>query len=126
MPNTLHRLLWAAIYYTPFFVCCSIIFALSSMSDPPIPHAFQFSDGDKLLHVIAYMITGGAAAFGAFMCKTSFLEAWILTALYGLFDEIHQIFTLLRTPDILDWLADVTGAAIGIVLFFFVSKYVYS
>ena len=102
------------------------------MSAPPIPNAFQFAEGDKLLHGIAYAITGGAAGFGASLRKRCFgnseifLEAWILTALYGAIDEVHQIFTPLRAPDILDWLADITGAAIGILFYFVVLKYFYS
>ena len=130
MSATLHRSLWAAIYYVPFFVLCSIIFWLSSMSNPPIPDAFRFPNSDKILHAIAFAAVGAAAALGSAVRKLSlgvstFLEAWILTAFYGFIDEVHQRFTPSRSADVADWFADIIGAAIGIMLFFALSRYIH-
>lgn len=102
---------------------------LSSMSNPPIPGQFQFPESDKILHALAFGITGAAAALGALVRKrfwgwAIYLEALCLTSFYGMIDEIHQIFTPMRTPDVLDWVADTLGAAIGVLLFFVASKYI--
>ena len=123
MSAPLHRSLWAAIYYVPFFILCGIIFWLSSLSNPPVPEAFRFPNADKLLHALAFGAVGASAALGSMVRKNAiglevFLEAWILTAFYGFIDEIHQRFTPSRSSDVADWLADVTGAAIGILIFF--------
>jgi len=34
-------------------------------------------------------------------------------ALYGMTDELHQMFVPGRQPDIADWIADILGVAIG-------------
>src|SRR3972149_7137238 len=36
-----------------------------------------------------------------------------LVSLYGISDEIHQLFTPNRSVDIFDWLADTTGATVA-------------
>jgi VanZ family protein len=41
---------------------------------------------------------------------------WLLSGAYGVFDELTQI-PVGRTADPLDWLADITGAATGLVAF---------
>lgn len=127
MSETLHRSAKAAIYYIPFFVLCGIIFWLSSMSNPPIPEQLRFPGSDKLLHGLAFGAVGAAAALATAIRKNSlgilvFLEAWILTGFYGYIDEIHQRYVPYRTSDINDWFADITGAAIGILLFFAAAK----
>lgn len=37
--------------------------------------------------------------------------AIILTSLYGITDEVHQLFVTTRSGEILDWIADAAGAA---------------
>lgn len=116
-----------AIYYIPFIALCGIIFWLSSMSNPPVPSSLRFPGSDKLLHAIAFGAVGIAAALGTAIRTAStgwrvFLESWILTAFYGFIDEIHQRYVPQRSSDIADWFADIIGAALGIILFFFVFK----
>ncbi|MES2504562.1 MAG: VanZ family protein [Myxococcota bacterium] len=122
MPPTLHRSVWTAIYYVPFLILCGIIFWLSSMSNPPIPEPMRFPGADKILHGIAFAAVGAAAALGSMVRRNRlglevFLEAWILTAIYGFLDEVHQRFTPSRSSDITDWFADIIGAAVGVLLF---------
>ncbi len=45
-----------------------------------------------------------------------YFVVWLVVILYGLFDELTQI-PFGRTCDGLDWLADVAGAATGLILF---------
>lgn len=123
MSVTLHRCLLTAIYYVPFLFLCGAIFWLSSLSNPPVPEFLKFPYSDKLLHAIAFGAVGASAAFGSIVRKNTlglevFLEAWILTAIYGFLDEVHQRYVPSRSSDITDWFADITGAAIGIAVFF--------
>ncbi len=127
MSATLHRSVRIAIFYVPFLILCGIIFWFSSQSNPPIPDAWKFPNSDKILHGIAFAAVGAAAALGSMVRKSSinlevFLEAWILTAIYGFLDEVHQRYTPSRSSDITDWFADITGAALGIMLFFALAK----
>jgi VanZ family protein len=75
---------------------------------------------DKLAHLLVY------AALGAFymlplsggrlsgITGTAAGAAIVLSFLYGLSDEVHQMFTPGRSPDILDVVADTAGASLGV------------
>lgn len=94
---------------------CAAIFYLSSMSEPvdvetPIPGA------DKAAHAVLY---GGLAVLVSFGIRRSgnpvtpwvqFLAPVVFAGLYGLSDEIHQVFVPRRHFDPLDVAADVVGA----------------
>jgi VanZ family protein len=91
------------------------IFALSSIPirlPPGVRHL------DKLAHLAEYGLLG-AAYFNAVtrggwrMTKERAWLAFLLAAAYGASDEWHQAFVLGRTADVLDWLADTTGAALA-------------
>jgi VanZ family protein len=88
---------------------------------------------DKVLHFSAYLLlttclltswelTRLYYRLARFQHKLGVLQpshyfvVWLVVILYGLFDEITQI-PFGRTCDGLDWLADVAGAATGLVLF---------
>ena len=114
MPGWLHPLsLLLALTWA------GVLFFLSSQpgmdTPPPFPHM------DKLLHALVFGILG-ALVLGAMRPGThGYSRAQTLTALaiaatYGVLDEIHQHFVPGRMPDVLDVLADITGAALGIWL----------
>lgn len=42
---------------------------------------------------------------------------WLFIAVYGAFDEFHQSFTPGRSVEFNDWLADVFGAAVAVLLY---------
>ena len=50
-----------------------------------------------------------------YVSKKSFLYSLIIVVLYGIFDEIHQIFIPGRYFDIFDLVADVLGCLAGIL-----------
>lgn len=124
MKTTFLRFSLILLYYSPFIVMCSTIFHLSSLSDPNIPPLLLFPYSDKVLHILAFLGVGLTAAFGTYLRlqkaikKTAYIEAWTLAALYGLFDEIHQMYTPNRFPSVADWIADTIGSALGVYLFF--------
>jgi VanZ family protein len=94
----------------------AFIFAASSVPGSQIPGVMW----DKLAHLLVY------AALGAFymlplsggriagVTGTTAGAAIVLSFLYGLSDEVHQMFTPGRSPDILDVVADTAGASLGV------------
>lgn len=110
-------------YVLPAILYCLLIFLISSLSDPPAPD-FKLEWGDKINH---------AGAFGLMMLLSFRAVRWILRErsmrtqlsiallyciLYGLTDEIHQMYVPNRHGDPFDLLADAVGASLG--LFFII------
>jgi len=94
---------------------CFLIFSVSGSPSPPVPD-LRFPHSDKLLHaaafgVLALMVSlGMRASDRMYTPRVYFWVPVAFAAAYGAFDEIHQYFVPLRECDILDWVADVTGA----------------
>ena len=111
------RFLW---YWLPPFVYGAFIFVLSSSSEAfSIP---SFFGSDKLIHAVEYGILGFLVSRTLFSLKTKLSNgflvlALVLSTLYGISDEIHQIFVPGRTASLGDIAADGAGASIGIFLY---------
>lgn len=75
--------------------------------DPGIPHF------DKFQHGGAFVVL--AAWFGALL-RPRYWVVFVLLGLFGVFTEYLQSMTAYRNGDAFDWLADATGALIGLVL----------
>jgi VanZ family protein len=90
----------------------------------PVPFEIpDVSHFDKLLHFGAYGVMGilfyrtYLAGWPQALKRTLIWASVISTALYGLSDEIHQYFVPERSADLLDWLADAVGGAVGAVIY---------
>jgi VanZ family protein len=92
-----------------------LIYRFSSESNP-IPVVTSHVQ-DKVLHTAEYaalaMLFARALAGEGFRHGQTCLHALMLAAAYGVLDEFHQWFVPMRTSDVLDWIADVGGAAVG-------------
>jgi VanZ family protein len=107
----------------PTLAYCGVIFYLSSIPSlklpPPFPHF------DKVVHFCEYgglsvlIVAGLRRARHKFSAGMRIAVPVLLCALYGLSDEIHQLFVVGRTFDLLDLAADAAGAAVaaGVLLF---------
>jgi VanZ family protein len=91
------------------------IFFLSSEPDP-MP-ALTRVIWDKALHGAGY---AGLAALVVRACSGegwSWGRAWaagtLAASVYGMSDEFHQAFVVGRDSEVLDWVADTAGAAVG-------------
>ena len=94
----------------------AFIFAASSVPGTQVPAAIW----DKLAHFLVY------AALGAFfvlplaqgrvsgVTGATMAGAVALSFLYGVSDEVHQMFTPGRSPDMYDVIADTIGATAGV------------
>jgi VanZ family protein len=109
-----------AWYWGPVVAYAAMIFLLSSLSvselDLPV---LRVPFGDKLAHAGLY---GGFAllamrafrhAGGAEGARYAWVLGVVAAALYGLSDELHQVFVPNRHADAWDWLADTSGALVA-------------
>jgi VanZ family protein len=100
-----------------------VIFALSSVpgEDLPLP---QFFLSDKIAHFVTYSILGALIAFRSgitAVLKGNPVTAWTkggwiapaVGIVYGLLDEVHQLFVPNRNFDLRDWAVDIAGILIG-------------
>ena len=76
---------------------------------------------DKVLHAGAYGVLAGLS-IRAFHGGLGRLALWptvfalLLTIAYGMLDEMHQSRVVGRDASMLDWLADVVGAGLSILV----------
>jgi VanZ family protein len=106
------------IDFTGLFLYCLFIYWLSDQPTLPVPSLFSFQD--KILHAGAYFIMG-VLAWRSFKhlhnrSMTLALTSITFCSLYGISDEWHQSFVVGRSPDILDWVADTSGAGLAVFL----------
>lgn len=105
--------------WIPPIIYAAFIFYLSSLpGDTYIP---SFFSADKVLHVCAYSILGYlvARALGSYGLsgKQLFIRAFVLCVLYGISDEVHQLFVPHRHASVMDVLADGIGSSLGIGIY---------
>jgi VanZ family protein len=76
---------------------------------------------DKLQHITAFAIFAALLCYAGSTFGVARLRLYVgvigLIAGYAAIDEFSQQFVPERTPDFFDWLADMAGAATGIVAF---------
>ena len=106
-------------YWGPPIVFAVITFFLSSKSSikicPEIPHI------DKLYHTIIYFIFAILLWRAFYFASSPSLQkraiwfALLLTIIFGMSDEWHQMFVAFRHADIFDLLFDSLGASMAII-----------
>lgn len=95
----------------------AMLFGFSSLSTVPTPPGgFSFYDA----HIAAYaglgLLTTRALAGGLPDVRwLSICGAILISSLYGVSDEYHQIFVPGRTFDRLDIVADIAGSTVGAI-----------
>lgn len=109
-------------YWAPVCGYAGLIFYLSSQPHPEqdLP-SFLGLFSDKILHAVEYAVLGGLC-YRAFRWGTNESGglwavplAIFLASIYGLSDEVHQMFVPFRDSSWQDWLADAVGATLGTV-----------
>lgn len=84
------------------------------------PIFINISGFDKTAHIIEYSILGFLLSFGfsisANNYNTKARYSIVFGAVLGAIDEIHQYYVPGRTMDIIDMFADITGIAMGILI----------
>lgn len=104
------------------------IFAVSSLSHPPMISSWELPHLDKLYHILVY---GGLTFVLIRALRLSYvtrpptalvLGAAVLAIGYGALDEFHQAFTPNRTMSVYDLLADTTGASMVAIVWLSVQR----
>jgi VanZ family protein len=103
-----------ALRWVPALVWMSIIAYWSSQSDLPIDRYSSSSLLHRLSHVGAYSVLALLLLLATGTAPAGLLLAFVLAALYGLGDEIHQSFTPNRSPSLRDWTVDVVSAGVTV------------
>ena len=105
--------------WLPPCLYAAVIFYLSSL--PGATYFPAFFSADKVLHVGEYGILGYLVARAlrnyGLTRKTLFIRAFALCVLYGISDEVHQMFVPHRCPSVIDILADGIGSSLGIGIY---------
>ena len=106
--------------YLPLGLYWLFIFILTSIPGNQIPKLFGVSD--KIKHFGAYFVLAILLNFTLYvqnrfplLSKKSFYFAFLFTLMYGIIDEVHQIFIPGRSFDWWDLVADVVGSLLGIL-----------
>jgi len=105
------------VAFLPAALYAAVLFALSAQPNPlPFLPPELFLQ-DKLLHGLAYTVLGALLVPGfrgaGWSARSAVLLAVALASVYGATDEFHQSFVPGRNADVLDWVADTLGAALG-------------
>jgi VanZ family protein len=107
-------------YWLPVGLYAALIFGGSSVSTPPEAIASLLTKvSDKAIHMMEYGLFGALLyracrhAAGPWIARHAVVIASVGCALYGLSDEIHQLFVPFREGDPLDLIADTTGGLLG-------------
>jgi VanZ family protein len=99
--------------WLPAAAWAAVIFAGSSLPGTVIPGRFSVWG-----HLGEYLVLGALTAWALRRDDWGTVLLVIgLCALYGASDEFHQAFVPYRTPDVLDWLNDIAGAALGVAAY---------
>jgi VanZ family protein len=105
----------------------SLIFFLSSRSSLPVDLP-RMRGIDKICHCIEYAILGYLLTRAlihediSWLSKNALLLAIGIALVYGMSDEIHQLFVPLRQADVFDLMADGIGASIGAWIAFWMQR----
>ncbi|MEK6816033.1 MAG: VanZ family protein [Nanoarchaeota archaeon] len=102
-------------YWLPTFIYASLIFYLSSMPSLLHPDAApDFTMQDKAYHLIEYFFLSFLILrlMIYYKVKNKYMYAIALATLYGVMDELHQLFVLGRYFSGWDMLANLIGASL--------------
>jgi VanZ family protein len=102
------------------------IFAMSAQHRVPVPPGFSAKVISTLGHFSVYCVLAvllyWTLTFIMAPGPRRYATAWGLAVLYGISDEWHQSFVPGRVPDVFDLLTDGIGAAVGLLLIWWVTQ----
>ncbi|MFP4416285.1 MAG: VanZ family protein [Chitinivibrionales bacterium] len=107
-------------YTLPMWLWAALMLTVSSLPGTSLPQGNMW-EWDKFAHAFEYMVLGILMyRYVVSVHRVSFAKANVLVAvcipLFGVVDEIHQLFIPFRSCTWQDMVADAGGAIIAIVL----------
>lgn len=109
----------------PLIIHWLTILTLTTLPAESLP-SVGFSD--KIQHFLAFFVLGFLLYFNLIfqskyksLKKSPFYYSILISVVYALFDELHQLLVPNRSAEIMDFVADVSGSLVGtyIALIFF-------
>ena len=106
-----------ARYWLPLLIYVGLIFLMSSLSSRP--HSILDFVPDKLLHFAEYALLAALTARAIYSLPKPgtwwvvLLITFLVVAILGTLDELYQGTVPRRSPELLDWVADVSGGLLG-------------
>ena len=105
--------------WLPPCLYAAVIFYLSSL--PGTTYFPSFFSADKIIHlgeyaVLGYLVARALRNYGLTK-KQIFIRAFVLCVVYGISDELHQMFVPHRFPSFMDVVADGIGSSLGIGIY---------
>lgn len=106
--------------YTPLAVYWLLLLSATSL---PVQNVPPIGINDKINHLVAYAFLGVLLYLtliyqrkSEFLFNNAFAAAVIIASVYGALDELHQIFVPGRFAELLDWIADLSGSFLGVLI----------
>jgi VanZ family protein len=101
----------------PALFWAAVLFGLSSIPGSSLPEV-PGAQTDKLVHAVLYTVLGvlvvrGLKTTSRLRGARAALLAAALSTVYGITDELHQLFTPRRSSDWHDVIADAVGGLLG-------------
>jgi VanZ family protein len=116
-------------YQLPAILVALLIFTGSSIPAEKFPSLSIFYY-DKLIHFALFFVfcffTHRAVMFQdriPFLARNHIIVAMLFTVLYGILDEAHQALIPGRSPEVLDLIADSSGAVVCTLVIWLWLKY---
>ncbi|HEU4629416.1 MAG TPA: VanZ family protein [Gemmatimonadaceae bacterium] len=102
--------------WIPALVWAAIVFTLTSIPNPRVP---DVPGGDKVAHAMMYGVLAALVAYA--LAPGRRRMAWLgmafaVTAAVAALDEIHQRYIPGRSESAADWIADVVGAGLALLV----------
>ncbi len=93
-----------------------MILILTSWPSPQVSTKVAWSD--KIVHFSVYAVLGHlvARALAAPRSRATLLAAVAGMCVFGMLDEVHQAWIPGRDASIADWMADLLGATVGLLV----------
>ena len=116
-PAQTRTLRWAALWVS-WMVLISIA---SHVPGEVVPEA-PFEGADKAAHIAAYFVLGVLGVGAVARLRADWPRplvgsmALVVGALFGALDEFHQSFVAGRQMDMKDWLTDLLGLALAVII----------
>lgn len=115
MPKIFGRTYWKTI------TLCVVIFVVSTVNFTTVPSVAKFSHSDKVIHFLMYAVLGFTACAESLRDKIYrhkfkywfWLMFAVLMLFGGLIEILQEAFFKPRTAELLDWIADTAGLAVG-------------
>lgn len=105
-------------YVIATLLYCGALFVLSANPTPPQPQVLP-PGADKVAHALLYAGLAAVVSVGirrgprAASPRLQFWAPFLFAALYGVSDEVHQLFVPNRMFEVADIVADASGALVA-------------